>query len=320
MERVNMNRSAGKRSGSSGYLRTGLVSALMSVAVLSGLGAADSSTQPVAPGAAPVVTPAATPVVTPGATPAVTPGATPGVAPGTPAPAGAMPMGGVASSNDNQNNRDRTNNNYGNNNNNYGNNRRNRDRTGRDRNGNGNQYSILASDPYAVLRTRSIFVKGNQALQPEGPRNPSTASEGRFSKTPEELLVFNGVIMVGDEYNALIEDTQQNTSSMVRAGESISAALGKITAINFDSLTYVSNSGSKNVSIGQNLMGMVPSVSSYPTPSAGSAPTGGPPGPGAPAGGPGGVTGGAAPPPGSSSPEDILARLKAKRLQELGIK
>jgi hypothetical protein len=194
-------------------------------------------------------------------------------------------------------------------NNNRGNNRRNRN--GRDRAGS----AILASDPYAALRTRSIFVKGNQALAPEGNSNRPTLVSSSFSGVPEASLVFNGVILVGDDYNAMIEDTGSNKTSLVRAGDSISASLGKITEITFDDLTYVSNNQSKHVSIGQNLLGMVPSQPGYaaaPT----TMPAGGPPGAAATAGAPA-----AAPPAGGgSSPDDILARMKAKRLQELGVK
>ena len=214
------------------------------------------------------------------------------------------------------------------NDNQYNNNNNNRSsRRNRGGSGSGNSRDrgpvILASDPYAVLRTRSIFVKGNQAIASDAnPARAGFAPSGPLVGQPEEKLVFNGVIMVSDEANAMIEDTGAGKTSLVRAGDSIS--VGKVSAITFDELTYEASGKSHEITIGQNLAGNTPSQSSYsaptPSPAPAATPAGGPPGaaPAAGAGAPGAQP--AAAPGGGSSPEEILARLKAKRNQELGIK
>jgi len=180
------------------------------------------------------------------------------------------------------------------------------------RHGHGNRGSTgSGAEAYAVLKTRSIFVKGDQRIASDpvpGPRGVDNGLRGKSGST----LVFNGVIFFGDEANAMIEDMGSNTVSLVHAGDLIAA--GTVSAISFDDLTYEANAQQRHVSLGQNMDGVIPSPVAPTTMPAGATPTvdaAGAPAPGAttpPAPGAGG------------SAEDILARMKAKRNQELGIK
>jgi hypothetical protein len=173
---------------------------------------------------------------------------------------------------------------------------------------------LVSTDPYAVLRSRSIFVKGDQTITSDSSPGRSNTDSGGLSGHPGSALVFNGVIMVGDQANAMIEDTGSNQVSLVKAGDPIAA--GKVSAITFDDLTYEVNGQEKHVSLGQNMDGVVPATvaAAAPTtmPGGGSPPTDG-----------SGASAGASGPPSSgsgASPEEILARMRAKRNQELGIK
>jgi hypothetical protein len=201
-----------------------------------------------------------------------------------------------------------------------------RDRTSRG--GGSTPVVATANDPYAILRGRSIFVKGNQTLANDSA--PSQAGSGRPRPTitsPESALVFNGVIMVGDQPKALIQDTGSGNVNLVSSGDLISG--GKISAITFDNLTYEAKGKVNQVELGQNLNGLTPSVAppvvAVPTSQpSGATPPAGPPGiavtppEGGPAGPPPAAASAGAPPAGSSSADDILAKLRAKRQQELG--
>jgi hypothetical protein len=135
-------------------------------------------------------------------------------------------------------------------------------------------------------------------------------------------LVFNGVIVVDNQANAMVEDQAQLKTYLVQSGDAVSH--GKVSAISFDSLTYEANGTSTPVLLGQNLLGQYPIALAAVPPPAPAAPTSQPAGApvapgtadsGTPAAGPP-----AAAAPGGSSPDDILAKLRAKRNQELGIK
>jgi hypothetical protein len=190
-------------------------------------------------------------------------------------------------------------------------------RSSRRNRGNRNESKIPAvsiADPYAVLRGRSIFVKGNQTITSDSsPSRP--AGDSGLANHPGSALIFNGVIMVGDEANAMIEDTSSQKVTLVKAGDLIAA--GKVSEITFDSLTYEANGQQKQVSLGENMDGVVPSNSVLAPASAGAPPVGGAASTAA---------AGVAPPATSAgggsgaSPDEILARMRAKRNQELGIK
>jgi hypothetical protein len=171
---------------------------------------------------------------------------------------------------------------------------------------------ISNSDPYAVLDTRSIFIKGNQTIAGSGPRSSGESSSGSsiFPNRQASALIFNGVILVNGEALAMVEDSNSGTVVRVHAGDSISG--GRVTGITFDDLAYEASGQTKHVEIGQNLEGQAASSSGYSNSPVAGAPTT------MPAGGP--TPAGVTSPPGSStsgmSQEDILAKLKARRAAE----
>jgi hypothetical protein len=165
------------------------------------------------------------------------------------------------------------------------------------------------------LRSRSIFIKGNQAVinNDSAPSSGRSFATGRLVGRPESALVFNGVTIVNGEADALIEDTSSNRVTTVRPGDPIAG--GKVSAITFDDLTYEVGHVGKRVAIGENLDGVEAtfgsgSASSITPPSAPSTPASGVSASTAPPAGaaPSGVA------PAGASSEDILARMKAARL------
>jgi hypothetical protein len=157
-------------------------------------------------------------------------------------------------------------------------------------------------DAYAVLKTRSIFVKGNQSIAEEV--RPSTYTRGGLSDKQANLLVFNGVILVNDEPDALVEDLTTHEVVKVRPGDAIAG--GRVSAITFDDLAYELGGTIKHVAIGENLEGAIASVNPFAPGGSTTLPTTGP------------VTGGSTGTPsiGSTnnlSQDDIIARLKARR-------
>jgi hypothetical protein len=171
------------------------------------------------------------------------------------------------------------------------------------------------SAAYAVVNYRSIFIKGNQAITREPPP-PPPGSGTHIQKPPtrpEELIVFNGVLMVDGQPEALVEDTSARKSMAVKVGDPL--ATGRVTGVTFDSLDYqAKGSVVIHVSLGQNLDGhaAAPGDTAAPTLGAPSATaTGGPSGAG-PTTAPAGAESTA-----GLSTDDILARMRKKRQLEL---
>lgn len=147
------------------------------------------------------------------------------------------------------------------------------------------------SGEFAVLLSRSIFVKGRQTVAGYG--SSRGGSESVFvvttqqASSPEKNLVFNGVTLAGGRADALVEDMAAGKVSTVKVGDAI--ARGWVAAITLDSLDYESGGKMTHVLIGQDLEGMAgPPPSSQPT----TAPSGG----------------------GAS---DVLERMRLRRQQEL---
>ncbi len=167
-------------------------------------------------------------------------------------------------------------------------------------------------DQIAPLRTRSIFIKGNQTVTTnDGPSSGRSARTGPLVDRPESSLVFNGVTIVDEEADALIEDLYTHKVNMVRPGDAIAG--GKVSEITFSDLIYEAHGVSKHVAIGQNLDAVdatFTDTAAVPTtnPVATGVST-----PVSPAG-----TSAPRSMQGNASAEDILARMKAKRQQELG--
>ena len=108
---------------------------------------------------------------------------------------------------------------------------------------------------YAVLTTRSIFMKGRVPERLETiTSDPFANSTTQPARKGEDMIVFNGVTDVDGTLAAFIEDTGQGKVSIYRQGDSI--AQGKIVGISLDALEYQRSDGQTvKVSIGQTLSG-----------------------------------------------------------------
>ena len=125
-------------------------------------------------------------------------------------------------------------------------------------------------------------VIGPYTRPPPGP-SPSLLRE-------EAALVFNGVTFTNTTVDALVEDTVTGRVLTVHPGEAV--ARGKVGKITMDSLEYIHDGKTISIGLGENFTGSAGDVSSSPATSQ----------------------------PSSSgvSPEDMLERLRQKRMQELG--
>ncbi len=143
---------------------------------------------------------------------------------------------------------------------------------------------------YAPLLTHSIFVKGRQRTpSSDTPRTPVATS----ISTPQQRLVFSGITIVDGRPQAFVEDTATGNVSALKDGDAIAG--GIVQNITFDGFDYVVADNVTHVAIGQNLTGAAASVGNTPT--AGASPS---------------TTSGA------GGTDDILKRLRERRLQESG--
>ncbi len=144
---------------------------------------------------------------------------------------------------------------------------------------------------YAILLSRSMFVRGHIAEAGHvGGRAPINTAPAPEAARQETTLVFNGVTLTQSTVDALVEDTNSGRVMTVHPGDKI--ANGSVGTITMDTLEYTSPSGRTLVHIGQNFVGGSSDLSSVPTTSG--------------------------PIPSGASQQDILERLRQKRLQELG--
>jgi hypothetical protein len=166
-----------------------------------------------------------------------------------------------------------------------------------------NEPVSLASDhtrpmprQYAVLLSRSMFVRGHAAEMGHiglgGQQRYSAPSTAPSLDRSETGLIFNGVTKTANTIDALVEDTVSSRVLTVKPGDAV--ARGTVKSITFDTLEYESGGKVIQVHIGQNFTGNEVDTSTIPTAAA------------------------TAPAPTGASPEDILERLRQKRLQELG--
>jgi hypothetical protein len=137
---------------------------------------------------------------------------------------------------------------------------------------------------YGLLLKRSPFARG--APQPQGPNPPGG---------PEANLGLRGVLLLDGQFTALVEDLGSKRAGRHKAGEAVGP--GKIKSITIDAIEYENAGTTRQVTIGQNLLGLpLPPQPPPPPPpppqQAQPGQPGGPPQPGQP-GGPGG------PPPGA---------------------
>lgn len=151
---------------------------------------------------------------------------------------------------------------------------------------------------YRLVLDRNIFSR-NRVIYREPSAGPTTVPSGSsFRSMP--ALSLTGVTKEGEAATAFIEDRRSNATTFYHVGDAI--ADGKITAINLDSIEYVTAAGKTvRVDLGQALeAGPTYSVSSSSSSYA-----------------PSGVSSGTSSAPASSGESnDILERLRQKRLQE----
>jgi len=148
--------------------------------------------------------------------------------------------------------------------------------------------------PYVVFNTRSIFMKG-RVPPPSGGTGSTTQPTSTSPARAEAKIVFLGVAEADGVATAVFEDTSAGKIVSCKAGDPL--ASGKITEVTLDAVTYESAGKAVRVLVGQNLdAGDGPAMASRATLS-------------------GSTT---APSGGGDSGDDVVARMRAKRRQELG--
>jgi hypothetical protein len=149
---------------------------------------------------------------------------------------------------------------------------------------------------FAVLGSRTMFIKTRVAPPPPVPSTQPVAPPPAVVHA-ESTLVFNGVTEVDGAAYAIFEDTVAGKILGFKVGDAI--ASGKITGISLDGLDYEANGHTTHIFVGQTLDGSeAPDVVSRAM-----------------------VSGGASSQPstsGNAAEDSILAKLRAKRKQELG--
>jgi hypothetical protein len=150
------------------------------------------------------------------------------------------------------------------------------------------------SHEFDLLNSYSLFMRGEL---------PPTAGGRSFgggfdSQAPENVIVFTGVTITDHATIGFVEDTTQGSVREVKVGDSI--AQGKITDINLNSLGYRASDGhAVHVLVGQNLRGENAFGIIYGTGIDNNAPT-------------------ETDQNVDANTASIMARMRAKRLQEMG--
>jgi hypothetical protein len=156
-----------------------------------------------------------------------------------------------------------------------------------------------AWDDYRLILSRNIFSRTRTA--------PGREGRGGFVRptrtTAESFLVLRGVGMQDELRIAFVEDTRSGQSYRVAAGKSLGG--GVIRSVSLDGVEYVLNGASRTVNIGETLTGVpAGSVASSSQPATAGA-------------GLAAATSQAAPPAsGPSSVNDLIERMRQRRLQE----
>jgi hypothetical protein len=124
---------------------------------------------------------------------------------------------------------------------------------------------------YAVLLRRSVFARTGEAAFVPGRATTTSAPSSAPVLTPEQAVVFVGVLAQDDEYMAFAENQVTHQITILRSGDDV--ARGKVAAITLDTIAYVSGGAIKEVHLGQNLAGEVV-ASSLSSGSSSTAPSG----------------------------------------------
>ena len=114
--------------------------------------------------------------------------------------------------------------------------------------------STRMEDRYPVLLERSIFAKSGAARAAERPPATSTAPAVK-PLSPEQTIVFIGVLAQDHEYVAFAENRSNNQLMILRTGDDVAG--GKVVGITLDTMAYGAGGAIKEVHLGQNLAGEV---------------------------------------------------------------
>ena len=158
-------------------------------------------------------------------------------------------------------------------------------------------------DQYKLLLERSIFARSGAARAVESTTTRSTAPVVK-PLSPEQTIVFIGVLAQDHEYVAFAENRSNNQLMILRTGDDV--AKGKVVGITLDTMAYGAAGAIKEVHLGQNLAGEVVA----PGYAAGG--TTAPAVPGAAAAAPGASPPAAAVPPGM---ESVAEKMRQRRLR-----
>ena len=136
-------------------------------------------------------------------------------------------------------------------------------------------------EQWSLLIRRSIFARGGVPAPVPGTASPDAAG-------PDGHIALRGVVLEDNsQYSAFLEDTAGNRTMRVRPGDSV--GMGRVKAINLDSLVFETPLRTTHVQVGQNLLG-APLPAAQPQPAGPPGPPPGGPPPGAVANLPPGVT------------------------------
>jgi hypothetical protein len=109
-------------------------------------------------------------------------------------------------------------------------------------------------DQYKLLLERSIFARSGAARAVERTTTTSTAPAVK-PLSPEQTIVFIGVLAQDHEYVAFAENRSNNQLMILRTGDDV--AKGKVVGITLDTMAYGVAGAIKEVHLGQNLAGEV---------------------------------------------------------------
>lgn len=126
-------------------------------------------------------------------------------------------------------------------------------------------------DGFNVLLQRSIFARTGAAAPTGRPAATTSTAPAAPVLSPEQSVLFVGVLAQDEEYVAFAENRTTNQLMILRAGDNVAG--GKVVAITLDTIAYGTVGSIKEIHLGQNLAGEVVS-SSYTATGSTTAPAG----------------------------------------------
>jgi hypothetical protein len=192
-------------------------------------------------------------------------------------------------------------------------------------------------EDFRILTDRNIFDRNRRpqvarATRVEPPRGPYTPPQPPKPIDDDQYLVLLGIGLEGPQYTAFFEDSKAGKILQVSPGDIVGK--GRLRAVNLDSVQYDRGGKSSIVKVGYTLTGVQAASMVFvaPAPIAGPAATGTSRA-AAPTPTPAGTTptagtattqpttapsAGVAPAPAPNENQDIIERMRQRRLQELG--